>query len=88
MVWILTCSSLAQENRDYLPYKESILRNLGISNVGLYAYLPFEEWMAQAPTPPAGTVAERKAVFYRAWATLWMNTLPAEGAWTHPIIWI
>ena len=86
MVWLLACSSLAQDNRDYPPYKESILRSLGISNVGLYDYLPFEDWMAQAPTPPAGTVAERKTVFYRAWATLWMNTLPAEGAWTHPIV--
>jgi putative isomerase len=83
---VLGGASLAQDNHLYPPYQESILRNLGISNVGLYSYLPFDEWMTQAPVPPVETVAERKGVFYRAWATFWMNTLPAEGAWKHPII--
>ena len=30
--------------------------------------------------------AERRAAFARAWATLWIDTQPAGGAWPHPII--
>jgi hypothetical protein len=77
---------VAEENQQFAPYKESVVRNLGINNVGLYAYLPFDDWMAQAPALPSGSIPERRAIFYRAWATFWMNTLPAEGAWLHPII--
>jgi glycogen debranching enzyme len=41
--------------------------------------------MAQAPTPRVTTPAQRDA-FYRAWATLWIDTQPAGGAWVHPVI--
>jgi len=83
---LISGNVLAQKPRGFAPYRESVLRSLAIDNVGRYAFLPFDDWMTQAPELPPETPGERQAVFYRAWATFWMNTLPAEGSWTHPII--
>lgn len=70
------------------PYdKSAIIRDLNIGDPDRNPYLTLDEWLAQAPKPPKGLSDERKAAFYRAWTTLWINTQPAGGKWwTHPII--
>jgi len=89
MASLLICGNVvAQKPQSFDRYRDSVLRNLSIDTVGRYAFLPFDDWMAQCPALPVETPGERRPVFYRAWATFWMNTLPAEGAWIHPIIFL
>lgn len=63
----------------------TIIRDLHIAHPGANPYLSLSRWMGEAPAPHVASPAERDA-FYRAWATLWIDTQPAGGAWIHPVI--
>ena len=76
-----------EENTSPLFDKAAIIRDLEIKDPARNPYVTLDEWLAEAPTPPKGLSDERRAAFYRAWTTLWINTEPAGGKWwTHPII--
>ena len=63
-----------------------IIEALRIADPQRNPYLDLQGWMAEMPALPAGLSAERAAAFRRAWATFWIDTRPAEGAWTRPVI--
>ncbi len=61
----------------------SIIRDLGIER---NPYVTLGEWMSETPQVP-GASAQRQLEIAHAWATLWVDILPANGhGWTHPII--
>src|SRR5271156_20795 len=65
--------------------RAAIVRELGIVDRERTPSRPRDRWLAEMPALRAGS-AERRAAFARAWATLWVDTQPAGGAWPHPII--
>ena len=65
--------------------RAAIVRELGIVDPNRNPYLTLDQWLAAMPALPSGS-AEQRAAFARAWATLWIDTQPAGGAWPHPII--
>jgi putative isomerase len=65
--------------------RDAIVRELQIADPARNPYVTLDQWLAEAPKLGSGS-AGRKAAFARAWATLWIDTQPAGGAWIHPII--
>lgn len=65
--------------------RAAIVRELGIADADRNPHLTLDQWLAEMPARRAGS-DERRAAFARAWATLWVDTQPAGGAWPHPII--
>lgn len=65
----------------------AIIRDLNIKDPNAKPYLTLEEWMGEAPTPPAGLSPQRRLTLLRAWATFWTVTQPPRQPWWfHPII--
>jgi glycogen debranching enzyme len=63
----------------------TIGRDLRILQPKRDPYVTLPAWLAETPRPPAAS-ASRMTEIGRAWATLWADIQPADGAWTHPII--
>jgi putative isomerase len=62
-----------------------IARELNITDVTRDPYMTLSQWMAQAPTAPP-IPPGKEAALERAWATLWVDTEPAGGAWWKPVV--
>src|SRR5262249_29984128 len=68
------------------PYNlPALIAQLHIAHPEASPFLSLSRWMSEAPTPRVASKAQRDA-FYRAWATLWIDTQPAGGAWIHPVV--
>ena len=66
---------------------DAVIHSLRIEKPGAKPYLTLREWMDESPPLREGIPPDRRAALLRAWATLWLNTQPAEGPWwIHPII--
>lgn len=66
---------------------DAVIRDLHIQKPDANPYLTLRDWMSEIPPLPNGVPAEHRMMMQRAWATLWLDTQPAEGPWwIHPII--
>lgn len=71
---------------DRLFDRDSIAQRLHIGDLTRNPYVTLDEWLDESPKAPEGLCRQRRDAFYRAWATLWINTQPAQGAWSKPVI--
>jgi putative isomerase len=92
MKWQLACVVLAAmagwcSAAETVADVDAVIRDLRIKAPDAKPYVTLREWIREMPSLPDDVPAEHRAIVLRAWATLWLNTQPAEGAWwIHPII--